>query len=93
MLHVGRYPAPDSDIADYKGGIQNAFNTPEITITPAGEIPVWLLQKITPLDVTSYDLTRKRDRRGWLEPGVVLGSVDDFDALVMFWNLRAAGHR
>jgi hypothetical protein len=91
MLHVGRYPAPDSDIADYKGGIQNAFNTPEITITPAGEIPVWLLQKITPLDVTSYDLTRKRDRRGWLEPGVVLGSVDDFDALVMFWNLRAAG--
>jgi hypothetical protein len=91
ILHAGRYPAPDGDIADYKGGIRGAFNTSEITITPTGEIPVSLLQKITPLGLTAYDLSRKRDWTGWLGPGVMLGSVSDFDALALFWNLRAAG--
>src|SRR5262249_3373476 len=33
----------------------------------------------------------RRERRHWLGPGVVLGSVSDFEALAMFWNLRAAG--
>jgi hypothetical protein len=91
ILHAGRHPAPDADIADYKGGIQNAFITSEITITSTGEIPVSLLEKITPLGLTGYDLSRKRDRSSWLDPGVVLGSLADFDALAMFWNLRAAG--
>jgi hypothetical protein len=90
-LHAGHYPAPGADIADYKGGVQNAFTTSEITITPSGEIPVSLLEKITPLALTGYDLSRKRDRSGWLGPGVVLGSLTDFDAVAMFWNLRAAG--
>jgi hypothetical protein len=41
--------------------------------------------------LTGYDLTARRGREGWLAPGVVLGSVEDFGALAMFWNLRAAG--
>jgi hypothetical protein len=90
-LLAGRYPAPSADIADYKGGVQNAFSTTEIAIAPTGEIPVSLLENITPLGLTAYDLSRKRDRSGWLGPGLVLGSITDFDALVMFWNLRAAG--
>jgi hypothetical protein len=31
-LLVGRYPAPNADIADYKGGVQNALNIEEIAI-------------------------------------------------------------
>ena len=83
-LMIGRYPAPDAEIADYKGGVQNAFDTKEIAITPTGEIPASMLESITPLGLTAYDLSRRRDRRGWLGPGVVLGSAGDFDTLVMF---------
>jgi hypothetical protein len=90
-LLVGRYPAPNTDIPNYKGGVQNAFGTAEVAIGPSDEIPTSLLETASPLDLTTYDLTLKRNRRGWLGPGVVLGSVTDFDALAMFWNLRAAG--
>jgi hypothetical protein len=90
-LMIGRYPAPDADIADYKAGVLNAFDAKEIAVTPTGEIPVSMLESVTPLGLTAYDLSRRRDRRGWLGPGVVLGSAGDFDTLAMFWNLRAAG--
>jgi hypothetical protein len=90
-LLTGRYPAPDAEIADYGGGVRSAFNVKEITVAPSDEIPASSLENITPLGLTSYDLSRQRNRRGWLSPGIVLGSVTDFDALAMFWNLRAAG--
>jgi hypothetical protein len=90
-LLFGRYPAANADIADYKGGVQNAFGPRGIPITPTDDIPFSLLEIVSPLGLTAYDLTRKRGQRGWLGPGVVLGSVSDFDALAMFWNLRAAG--
>jgi hypothetical protein len=50
-----------------------------------------LLDGIPPLALTAYDMTRRRDPAGWLNPGIVLGSATDFDDLVLFWNLRAAG--
>jgi hypothetical protein len=48
-LLAGRYPSPDSEIADYRGGVQSAFNVTEIVIAPAGEIPASLLENITPV--------------------------------------------
>jgi hypothetical protein len=36
-------------------------------------------------------MSRRRDLTGWLDPGIVLGSATNFDDLVLFWNLRAAG--
>jgi hypothetical protein len=90
-LLFGRYPAPDAHIIDYKGGIQNEFGPGVIPIAPTDDLPFSLLEIASPLGLTSYDLTRKRDHRRWLGPGVIVGSVSDFDALAMFWNLRAAG--
>jgi hypothetical protein len=46
---------------------------------------------MTPLVLAGYDLKTGYERSGWLGHGVVLGSVGDFDALLLFWNLRAAG--
>ena len=45
------------------------------------------------MGLTAYDLGGRHGGRGWLAPGVVLGSVTDLDALAMLWNLRAAGAR
>ncbi len=90
-IQFGAYPAPNSEIADYKGGIRGAFGTSDTGVPIDGEIPLALLDGISPLSLTGYDLPRSRSRRGRLGPGIVLGSATDFDALAMFWNLRAAG--
>jgi hypothetical protein len=90
-LLFGRFPTPDADIPDYKGGVEKAFGPVGMPITPTDDAPASLLECITPLGLNGYGLTRRRNSRGWLDPGVVLGSVTDFDALTMFWNLRAAG--
>jgi hypothetical protein len=87
----GRYPEPDDQIADYKSGILKAFNVPEKLIPADGELPKEILDGISPLALTGYDMTRRRDPSGWLNPAIVLGCATDFDDLVLFWNLRAAG--
>lgn len=87
----GSYPAATADIADYKGGVRSAFGTPDTRFPVDGELPVTLLRGVSPLALTGFDMSRSRDRDGWLGPGIVLGSAKDFDALAMFWNLRAAG--
>jgi hypothetical protein len=85
----GRYPAPNNQIADYEGGIRRAYDVTQESIS--GVVPAELLDGIPPLALTTYDMTRRRDPTGWLNPSIVLGSATDFDDLVLFWNLRAAG--
>src|SRR5216684_3823716 len=87
----GGYPAVNSEIADYKGGVKSGFGTEDIQVSVEDELPITLLEGISPLQLTGYDTSLSRNHRGWLGDGIVLGSVEDFDALVMFWNLRAAG--
>jgi hypothetical protein len=90
-LQFGNYPEPSDDIADYKAGLEANFDTSPSAIAIDGPLPDVLFDGISPLAMTGYDLARPRDRREWFGPSIVLGSVDDFDALAMFWNLRAAG--
>jgi hypothetical protein len=89
----GMYPTPDEQIADYKAGIRQTFNVPERNIATGGEIPADLLDGISPLALTGYDMVRQRGPRTryWSSPTIVLGSSADFDDLALFWNLRAAG--
>jgi hypothetical protein len=87
----GLYPQPNEQISDYKGGLRKALNVPEKPIPVEGEVPKDLIEGISPIALTAYDMTRRRDPTGWLNPGIVLGSSTDFDDLVLFWNLRAAG--
>jgi hypothetical protein len=88
-LTFGTYPTPDNSIADYKSGVIS-FGTTETSFQPEGSLAAFL-NRISPLSLTGYALSHRRDRSGWLSPGVVLGSVTSFDALLLFWNLRAAG--
>jgi hypothetical protein len=88
-LLFGWYPVPDHQIADYKGGVRKAYDVPEQSVT--GVVPPELLDGMPPIALTAYDISRRRDPAGRLNPGIVLGSATDFDDLVLFWNLRAAG--
>ena len=90
-LQLGRYPTPSNDIADYKTGVENAFGVTPIAIGVADPLPTSLFDHILPLALTQYDMSWEPSHRGWQGPGIVLGSSTDFDTLVMFWNLRAAG--
>jgi hypothetical protein len=90
-LLFGQYPTPSDQIADYRAGIIRAFNASVTTLLANKEVSCELLDKISPLSLTAYDMTRTRDHTSWLSPGIVLGSVTDFDDLTLFWNLRAAG--
>ena len=87
---LGAYPAPADQIPNYKAGVHRAFGSVAMPIAPDAPLSVELLGSMSPLVLTGYDL-RGYERSGWLKPGVVLGSVGDFDALLLFWNLRAAG--
>jgi hypothetical protein len=90
-ITFGQYPTPNDRVEDYKAGIRKAFNVPEKAIPSDGEVPKELLDGIALLALTGYGVTRRRDPTGWLNPGVVLGAANNFDDLVLFWNLCAAG--
>jgi hypothetical protein len=90
-IMFGQYPAPNDQVADYRAAIKKAFSVPEKVIPAGGEVAPELLEGISPLSLTAYDLTHGRGATSQLDPGVVLGSATDFDDLVLFWNLRAAG--
>lgn len=88
----GYYPAVDKDVADYERLIRDAVQMSDKPIPADGGIPTEILQGITPLGLTGYDITPGR-RGGSLNPAIVFGSASDFDDLAFLWNLRAAGAR
>jgi hypothetical protein len=91
---LGRYPEPTENIIDYPRGICSALKMPDRTIETIIEdkgLSPEFLRLVSPLGLTGFNLSHKRDRFGWLSPGVILGSASDFDDLLLFWNLRAAG--
>jgi transcription elongation factor Elf1 len=44
-----------------------------------------------PIHLSTVGLERFAERSGWSNSGVFVGDATDFDDLVAFWNLRAAG--
>lgn len=90
-VQLGRYPQSNIDVPDYAGTLINSFETRTLPIQQNDELPASTLRQFAPLGLSSYGLGRVRNHRDWLRPGILLGSINDFDALVSYWNLRAAG--
>jgi hypothetical protein len=76
-LQFGWYPNASADIPDYEGNVRSAVGAQEIPITVDQEVPLTILEKVTPLALTHYGTTQSRVRAGWLSVGVVLGSAAD----------------
>jgi hypothetical protein len=90
---LGRYPDPNDVSINYLGGIRGTLEIPDKLIAQDDEIPAEVIGSVTPLTLTGYSIAWRINRSSfsWLSPGIVLGSATDFDDLVLYWNLRAAG--
>lgn len=90
---LGRYPDPNDVTINYLGGIRGTLEMPDKLIAQDDEIPAEVIGSVTPLTLTSYSIAWRTNRSSfsWLSPGIVLGNATDFDDLVLYWNLRAAG--
>jgi hypothetical protein len=88
---LGRHPDPATITIDYVRGIRSVLDMPDKVIAEGQPLSSEFLQSIAPLTFTGFDLSHKRERSGWSNPGILLGTATDFDDLLLFWNLRAAG--
>jgi hypothetical protein len=90
---LGRYPDPNDVTINYLGGIRGTLEMPDKLIAQDDEIPEEVIGSITPLSLTGYGIAWRTNRSSlsWLSPGIVLGNATDFNDLVLYWNLRAAG--
>ncbi len=88
---LGRYPDPTAITIDYVRGIRSVLDVPDQAIADGEQLSPELLKSVTPLAFTGFDLSQTRERSGWSNPGIMLGTATDFDDLLLSWNLRAAG--
>jgi hypothetical protein len=92
LAHLGEYPSPEDIHIDYRRFLKQMSNADEFAIDAAANLPADLFEHpsisfISRLGVDQHYLTS----RAWDTPGFFSGEADDFDDLVCFWNLRAAG--
>lgn len=88
---LGRYPEVVEIGIDYPRRVRAALEMPDRTIAEDEGLSPDFLRSATPLAFTGVDLSQRRDRSGWLHPGVIFGAAADFDDLPLLWNLQAAG--
>lgn len=87
----GRYPEVSQCGVDYGSIIRSSLKVVEPVIEESKDLPIDLLDHVTPLNFTGFGLRSHRMHSGWLRPGIVLGSAANCDDLLLLWNLRAAG--
>jgi hypothetical protein len=90
LASFGAYPDPNEIHRDYDGFIQLNLLPFCYTSRKDQPIPASLLSKETPASLTDQALTWDRIPGG-ATIGFYVGSAQNFDDLVNFWNLRASG--
>jgi hypothetical protein len=90
-LMFGGYPEPAEITIDYLRGIRASIPMPDYTIAIENPFDIDLFRFYSPLTFSGFDLSVRRERSGWRDPGFVMGDIGNFDDLLLFWNLRAAG--
>jgi hypothetical protein len=85
---VGRYPAPSSRVPDYEGMLDQILGTEKLMLRTTDPLAPEISTRLTPSRLTTVDLNA--DEPG-PDNGVYVGEADNFDDLVNFWNIRAAG--
>src|SRR2546422_9903815 len=78
--------------ATFRSAYARDVGASEHIIREGVPLPLHLVSALWPIHVSTVGLERFRPRHGWSNPGVYVGDATDFDDLVSFWNLRAAGN-
>lgn len=89
-LTFGSYPSPDKTGNDYSA-IYGGLSPENQVIVDNEPISKWILDFITPVNFSSFYLTRYGGSNSWLTPGIMIGDIANSDDLLKFWNFRAAG--
>lgn len=92
LMNFGDYPEEEILPIDYLDMLKKNLNAQEIKISSNQEHPVCFLEELTPLSITQFQLIPHYSIRNyWQHNGLYIGNCSDFEDLVSYWNLRAAG--
>ena len=88
LAMAGRYPAPSSRVPDYEAMLGEILGTERLVLQRTDPVPPEIRTRLTPSRLTAVDLDA--DEPG-PDNGIYVGDADNFEDLVNFWNVRAAG--
>lgn len=88
-LQYGYYPVIENLNKNFKAAFLNGLRARERHIKFTGEIPKMLSREVSPIQLTSEELHIGRAYDDG--SGVFIGNPDNYEDLVTFWNIRAAG--
>jgi hypothetical protein len=88
LAMVGHYSAPSSGVPDYEAMLEQILGTERLVLRRTDPVPPEIRTRLTPSRLTTVGLDA--DEPG-PDNGVYVGDADNFDDLVNFWNIRAAG--
>jgi hypothetical protein len=86
----GGYPNPEELGLDYGRAFAEVLYADRRRLSQDQPIPADSHRLFTPSELTAYDLIPDRSP-SWGRGGFYYGSADNFDDIVTYWNLRAAG--
>ena len=88
LATAGGYPTPSNTTPDYEEMLRYFLGVDKIVVHRDEPLPAMLQTRITPSRLTADDLEPDGPSP---DHGVYVGDSENFDDLVNFWNLRAAG--
>lgn len=90
LATFGSYPSIKEISRDYGRFILESIRPSYYWTKPEQPIPAYLLEKLTPSEISALDLNWDRKPH---DPsvGFYAGKADDFEDIVNYWNLAAAG--
>jgi len=90
LATVGDYPSPSAEVPDYAELFSRALKADAVGLRPDEPLPADINTRLTPSHLSAVGLTLEGGGRSQ-DPGVYLGSANEFADLLTFWNLRACG--
>ena len=88
LAMAGAYPSPSPQVPDYEAIVGEILGTERKVLGRTDPVPLEIRTRLTPSRLTAVDLDA--DDPG-PDSGVYVGEGDNFEDIVNFWNLRAAG--
>jgi hypothetical protein len=88
LAMAGGYPLPSDKMPDYCEMLRQLLGLDTTHIGRGDQVPAALRMRLTPSRLTTLNLEADRPAP---DHGVYIGSAADFDDVLNFWNLRAAG--
>jgi hypothetical protein len=90
LATVGAYPAPSAEVPDYAALFTRALKADTVSLRPEEPLPADINTRLTPSRLSTEELTLEGGGRTE-DPGVYVGSANEFADLLSYWNLRACG--